>query len=93
MTELLINGTSLTIEQVVKVSEDPNIKVRIDPTAIPNIQKAADAVQRFIQEGRIAYGITTGFGAFKDKLISVDDVENCRKYHPQPRGRRWARTR
>lgn len=79
MTELLINGTSLTIEQVVKISEDPNIKVRIDPTAIPNIQKAADAVQRFIQEGRIAYGITTGFGAFKDKLISVDDVEKLQE--------------
>ena len=33
------------------------------------------AVDKLIDRGEIAYGITTGFGAFKDKIISTDEVE------------------
>ncbi len=79
MAELSINGRDLTIEQVVKVADDPGIVVTIAPDAIPGINRAAEAVQQFIREGRIAYGITTGFGAFKDKLISVNEVEKLQE--------------
>ena len=34
-----------------------------------------DAVQTLLDRGEIAYGITTGFGAFKDKIISREEVE------------------
>ncbi len=79
MAEFFIDGRSLTIEQVVKIADDPTIQVKIAPEAIANIQRAADAVQQFIQEGRIAYGITTGFGAFKDRLISADQAEKLQE--------------
>lgn len=79
MTEVIINGRNLTIDQVVKVADKPQTKVRIGAQAIKDIQRAAEAVQRFIFEGRIAYGITTGFGAFKDKLISVHEVEQLQE--------------
>ncbi|HZK17482.1 MAG TPA: aromatic amino acid lyase, partial [Anaerolineaceae bacterium] len=79
MAEISINGRDLTIEQVVKVADDPGIVVTIAPDAIPGINRAAEAVQQFIREGRIAYGITTGFGAFKDKLISVNEVEKLQE--------------
>ncbi|MCU0481256.1 MAG: histidine ammonia-lyase, partial [Anaerolineae bacterium] len=39
------------------------------------VTRAADAVQKLLADGVIAYGITTGFGAFKDKLIPPEDVE------------------
>jgi hypothetical protein len=32
-------------------------------------------VQKLLERGEIAYGITTGFGAFKDKIISLEEVE------------------
>jgi histidine ammonia-lyase len=32
-------------------------------------------VQILLERGEIAYGITTGFGAFKDKIISREEVE------------------
>lgn len=79
MAELSINGRDLTIEQVVKAADDPTIRVIIAPDAIPAINRASEAVQQFIREGHIAYGITTGFGAFKDKLIPVDDVEKLQE--------------
>jgi len=79
VAEISITGRDLTIEQVVKVADDPGVMVKIAPDAIPGITRAAEAVQQFIREGRIAYGITTGFGAFKDKLISVDEVEKLQE--------------
>ena len=79
MAVLSINGRDLTIEQVVKVADDPTIRVIIAPDAIPAINRASEAVQQFIREGHIAYGITTGFGAFKDTLIPVDDVEKLQE--------------
>lgn len=36
--------------------------------------RSRQAVERLVDEGRIAYGITTGFGRFKDKLISPEQV-------------------
>ena len=79
MAEISINGRDLTIEQVVKVADEPGIRVSISPDAVAAINRAAEAVQQFIREGHIAYGITTGFGAFKDKLIPVEDVEKLQE--------------
>ena len=79
MSEITINGRDLTIDQVVKVAKDPSIKIKLADDAIIAINRAADAVQQFLSEGRIAYGITTGFGAFKDQLIPVEDVEKLQE--------------
>lgn len=79
MANISINGRDLTIEQVVKVADDPTLHVSIASDAIPSITRAANAVQQFIRDGQIAYGITTGFGAFKDKLIPVEEVEKLQE--------------
>ena len=79
MVEILLNGRELTIEQVVNVARNSAIRVSIAADALPAINRAADAVQKLISEGRIAYGITTGFGAFKDQLISADEVEKLQE--------------
>ena len=79
MAHLALNGSSLTISQLVEAARNPNIEVSIAPEAIPGIQRAASAVQKLIREGRVAYGITTGFGAFKDRLIPPEDVEKLQE--------------
>ncbi len=79
MAEISINGCELTIEQVVKVADDPSVHLSLAPDAIPAINRAAEAVQQFIREGHVAYGITTGFGAFKDNLIPIEDVEKLQE--------------
>ena len=77
MNEIIIDGESLTFEQVLAVAygEPGAPRVMLADHAKQNVAKCAAAVDRLIERGEIAYGITTGFGAFKDKIISADEVE------------------
>ena len=79
MAHLALNGSSLTLEELVEAARNPTTEVTLAPEAIPGIQRAAKAVAKFVSEGRIAYGITTGFGAFKDRLIPLEDVEKLQE--------------
>lgn len=74
---ILIDGESLTMEDVIAVAQgEPNApRIALGESAKEKVNRAADAVQQLLREGRIAYGITTGFGAFKDRVISPDQVE------------------
>jgi len=77
MEQIILDGDNLTIEQVIAVAygEPNNPRVVIGENAQKLVTRAADAVQKLLADGVIAYGITTGFGAFKDKLIPPEDVE------------------
>jgi histidine ammonia-lyase len=74
---LLLDGESLTIEQVVEVAHgQPGAPlIALSEKAGKRVDRAAAAVAKMLAEGRIAYGITTGFGAFKDRVIPRDEVE------------------
>lgn len=77
MERILIDGDSLTMEQVMAVAYG-NIGqplVELSEQAKQQVTRAADAVQQLLQDGVVAYGITTGFGAFKDKVIPAHQVE------------------
>ena len=80
MTEtnvIQLDGTNLTFDQVRAVAYgQPNApKVIIGTEAGQKVTRAANAVQTLLERGTIAYGITTGFGAFKDRIIPPDQVE------------------
>ena len=72
MEPLLISGEDLHIDDVVAVANGR--PVALDPAAIPRMDRSRAAVERLVAEGRAVYGITTGFGRFKDRLISPDEV-------------------
>ncbi|SVB74456.1 uncharacterized protein METZ01_LOCUS227310, partial [marine metagenome] len=69
---LIISGENLTIDDVVAVSEGRTVEIH--PDAVPKMRRSREAVERLVADGRIAYGITTGFGRFKDKVIPPDHV-------------------
>lgn len=77
MTEIILDGESLTFEEVLAVAYGgPSMpRVFLDDNAAVKVMKASDAVDSLLERGEIAYGITTGFGAFKDKIISREEVE------------------
>ena len=81
MKEILIDGESLTFEQVIEVAYgnpgEPRVGLASD--ARSKVQSAANAVDTLLDRGEIAYGITTGFGAFKDKIISLEEVETLQR--------------
>lgn len=74
---IVLDGKSLTIAQVIEVAygQPGSPLVTLSAAARAAIQRSADAVQKLLAENRIAYGITTGFGAFKDRVIPPDQVE------------------
>ncbi len=76
MEPVLLDGESLTIEQVMAVAHGAAgaPQVALAAGARPRVQRAAAAVQELIARGTVAYGITTGFGAFKDRIIPADQV-------------------
>ncbi|MFN2502067.1 MAG: histidine ammonia-lyase [Pyrinomonadaceae bacterium] len=75
-SEIVIDGASLTFDQVIAVAfGTPGApRVLLSDPARSSIIRSADAIQTLVDRGEIAYGITTGFGAFKDKIISGDEV-------------------
>ena len=77
MNEIIIDGENLTFEQVLAVAygKPGGPSVALADHAKASVSRCAAAVDRLIERGEIAYGITTGFGAFKDKIISTDEVE------------------
>jgi histidine ammonia-lyase len=74
---IVLDGASLSFDQVIAVAFGaPGAPhVTISEPARAAVKRAADAVQQLLDEGRVAYGITTGFGAFKDHTITRDQVE------------------
>src|SRR5207237_179287 len=61
---IALDGASLTLEQVLAVAYGrPGVpRVVLSAAAITQVARAANAVQRLLAQGTVAYGITTGFG-------------------------------
>ncbi len=78
---VFLDGKSLTIEQVIAVAygQPGRPAVALTDEAQHSVTRAAAAVQTLLARGEVAYGITTGFGAFKDRLISPDQVEQLQR--------------
>ena len=81
MTEIVLNGEGLTFDQVTAVAygSPGSPRVALADSAKTNVTRSASAVDMLLERGEIAYGITTGFGAFKDKIISRDEVEQLQR--------------
>jgi histidine ammonia-lyase len=71
MAALIISGQDLKIDDVVAVARGR--KVALDTAVLPAINRSRQAVEKLVRDGQIAYGITTGFGRFKDKFISAEE--------------------
>jgi histidine ammonia-lyase len=77
MSPLLINGNILKVDDVVAVANGR--QVSLDTAALPAIKRSRAAVEQFVAEGKIVYGITTGFGRFKDRFISADETRQLQQ--------------
>lgn len=75
--QIVLDGECLTLEEVISVAfgKPGESRVILSEKAKEKVNRAAAAVQTLLDRGEIAYGITTGFGAFKDKIISREEVE------------------
>jgi histidine ammonia-lyase len=69
-----LDGEHLTLEQVIAVVYGQPGAPQVVLSEAAKVVRAADAVEPLLAEGKIVYGITTGFGAFKNRIIPPDQV-------------------
>lgn len=67
-----IDGSNLTIENSVRVVKDDK-KIVLKPSAAKKINASRKLVDEWIEKDEVIYGITTGFGEFKDIKIPKSD--------------------
>ncbi|MCF8262538.1 MAG: histidine ammonia-lyase [Melioribacteraceae bacterium] len=76
--ELVLDGQSLTLEQIESFLKG-NLKVSISTKAKQRINKSRKLVEKWVEEGEVVYGITTGFGEFANVSISKSDLEQLQE--------------
>jgi histidine ammonia-lyase len=90
MTDTItLDGHSLTIEQLVRIARDANVRVEVDSSADARVAASEQLIARIVENYRRAweagelapteYGVTTGFGEFKDKPIAPADLEQLQR--------------
>jgi histidine ammonia-lyase len=70
-----LNGETLTLEEVERVARGDGSPVGIAPHALERVRRSRQVVERAVAEGRIVYGVTTGFGRLAEMAISRDHLE------------------
>lgn len=95
MTALVLDGEGLTLEELVRVARDPSARVDVSEAARERVRasrrridqivaryrddyeayESGERIERPVQD----YGITTGFGEFKDVPVSPDELEDLQQ--------------
>jgi len=78
METVQITGRTLTLDEVAAVCRN-NVKVVLSEEAKANILASRAVVDKLVEEERVVYGITTGFGRFSNVTISQDECKLLQK--------------
>ena len=76
--EVFLNGEELTLEQVWEVAENFS-SVRLNPKSLERVRRSRKQVEGILANNEVIYGITTGFGQFKDVRIPGEDVKKLQR--------------
>jgi len=75
---ITLTGNTLTIEEMKQLLfTDAQIKPCSD--SMEKVKECREVVERIVVEGKIIYGITTGFGKFSDVFIQKSDVKELQR--------------
>ncbi|MFQ5672272.1 MAG: histidine ammonia-lyase, partial [Nitrospinales bacterium] len=72
MKHIILDGESLTLEQAVSVLR-PSTKVKLSPGTKDKVEQARRVIDTAVRGKKVVYGVTTGFGALSDVVISRAD--------------------
>ncbi len=76
--ELVLGSKNITLEDLINVTRK-GYKVSISEEAYEKIDKARALVDKYVEEGKVSYGITTGFGKFAEVSISKEQTGQLQK--------------
>ncbi|AXH98245.1 histidine ammonia-lyase [Sporosarcina sp. PTS2304] len=72
---IILNGQTLNFTEMQSILLDADY-VKYSEESMQKVQESRKAVEKIVNEERIVYGITTGFGKFSDVLIDREHVES-----------------
>ena len=72
---LILDGSSLTIADVVRVARDPGTRIAVAPGARAALAASRARVNAAVASGATIYGINTGFGKLANVRIAPDQLE------------------
>ena len=75
---ILLNGSSLTIEQLVAVASRGET-VAVSAEAADRVRAARAIVERMAREDEPVYGINTGFGSFAEVKIAPEELATLQR--------------
>jgi histidine ammonia-lyase len=74
MNILELNGQSLTLEEIERVALGDPVEVRLSAGAREAMAASRAVVEQAVSDGRVVYGLTTGFGALAEVVIPRDRI-------------------
>lgn len=78
-TMICLSPGELSLAQLRRVVEYPDITLKLNPDAIPAIKASNDCVNNIIKEDRTAYGINTGFGLLANVKIAPEELKELQR--------------
>lgn len=78
MEEILLGVEGMNLEELVAVARQ-DAAIRLTAESEKRIRDARQLVEEWVREGKIIYGITTGFGGLSDVIISERDTRQLQK--------------
>jgi histidine ammonia-lyase len=73
--DLTLDGSSLTIADVVRAARDPGVRILVAPAARAVLAASRARVNAAVATGATIYGINTGFGKLANVRIAPDQLE------------------
>src|SRR5438552_11408346 len=73
MDPLLIDGETLTIENIHEVASDRR-RVALDTAAATKMSRSRSVIEAIVNEDRVVYGVSTGFGKLSDVHIGHNQI-------------------
>jgi len=73
MDPLLIDGETLTIENVHQVAVDRR-RVSLHPDAIQKMSRSRGVIERIVDKDQAVYGVSTGFGKLSDVHVGHEQI-------------------
>ena len=72
---LMLDGSSLSIEAVVRAARDAGARIGVEPAARSALGTSRALVERAVATGQTIYGINTGFGKLANVRIAPDQLD------------------
>ena len=78
MSKVYLDGNSLNLQDFINVVRN-GYKVELTEEAVKKVKKSREMVDKFVEEERVVYGITTGFGKFSDVNITKEETTQLQR--------------